>query len=53
MNSDWELVVLHSTSSMFGKLWYFLGGKCGALNKNILYRFVEGQTRLGMQQVLR
>ena len=52
MNFDRELVVLHTTSSMFGKLWCFLGGKFGALNKNVLYRFVEAQTHLGMQQML-
>ena len=46
-----KLVVLHtSTPSMFGKLLVHAWRYCEDLNKNILYRFIKGQTHYGMSR---
>jgi hypothetical protein len=47
------LVVLHTTSFIFGNYRCITGGSVEVWRKNILYRFIEGQTYFGMQEVLK
>jgi hypothetical protein len=45
-----ELVVLLTKPCMFGKFWYMRGGSVVVSTKNILYRFMEGQTHFDMSR---
>ena len=43
-----ELVSLHTTPSVFGKFAVHDRGSVDIWTNNILYRFIEGQTHIGM-----
>ena len=46
-----ELVILHTTLSMFGKLLgALLGGSVEVSTMNILYQFIESETHFGMSR---
>ena len=51
MTVGWELVVLHTTSSMFGKFPVHTSGGVDVWTKNIQCRFIEGQTHFGIPEV--
>lgn len=48
MAVGWELVVLHTTPSMFGKLPVHALGGVDTWTRNFQCRFIEGQTHFGI-----